>query len=279
MKKQSLFSAAVMLIVFSGTAFSQKNIDFTYRYPAGKPVSYINTQNIHEVLDVQGQSMDVYVTSYLGCNIQSAEGKDGNVNLAVAIDTLAEIIDSPQGMMGGTVSEVKGKTFTVAIRPNGKVSDISGAKGATYMIPGQGPADFSASFADFFPVLPEGKISQGHTWNSVDTIRNESGANTQTTIITSENKFEGFERVNGQNCAKISSVLSGNSMMRNQVQGMDMRTSGNFTGNSTTWFSPEDGYFVKFTSTSKMTGNVEMPNEGYSFPVVLDIVEVTEIRK
>jgi len=67
--------------------------------------------------------------------------------------------------------------------------------------------------------------------------------------------------------------------MKNEVQGMSMQTSGNFTGTSTVWFSPAAGYFVKSASTTRMTGNVVMPNEGYSFPVVMDIVETNEIRK
>lgn len=277
MKRQALLSIAVMLGM-TLCVNAQKTVDFTYRYPS-KPVSYTNSENIHESLDVQGQTMDVFVTGFMGCNVKSAGNNSKNVSLTITIDTLAQTIDSPQGMMGGGVSEAKGKSFDLVLMPNGKIADISGAKNATYNIPGQGPGNFSTSFADFFPVLPAGKVSQGYTWTSVDTVSTDTGSNTQVTIMNSESKFEGFEEVNGVNCAKITSSTTGTSNMRNQVQGMDMKTTGNFTGTSVTYFSHESGYFIKFTSTTKMTGNVEMPNEGYSFPVVMDIVETTEVKK
>ncbi|HEX2969720.1 MAG TPA: hypothetical protein VHO46_11525 [Bacteroidales bacterium] len=274
MKKKTILSAAVILII-SFSAFSQKNVSMNYHYPDGKPVSYIKNQTIRQSLDIQGQAMDVYVTNLIGCNIKSA----GGTNLTITVDTLAEVIDSPQGMMGGAVSEVNGKSFNLALKPNGKVEDLSGAKNMTFTIPGQGPANLSASFADFFPVLPEGKVDPGFTWNSVDTLDNSSGASSQVTYMTSENKFEGFEQIDGVNCAKITSNTTGTSKMKNEVQGMVMQTSGNFTGTETTWFSPESGYFIKHTATTKMTGNMEMPNEGYSFPVVMDINETTEVKK
>lgn len=277
MKKQAFFSVA-LLFVMTLSLNAQKTVDFTYRYPV-KPVSYTNSENIHQTLDIQGQSMDVYVSGFMACNVRAAGNNGNKVNVTVTVDTLAQTIDSPQGVMGGGISEAKGKAFDLVLMPNGKVADISGAKNTTYTIPGQGPGNFATSFADFFPVLPSGKVSQGYTWTSVDTVSTDTGPNTQVTIINAENKFEGFEEVNGVNCAKITSASTGTSNMRNQVQGMDMRTTGNFTGNSTTYFSPESGYFIKSVSNIKMTGNVEMPNEGYSFPVVIDIVETTETRK
>ncbi|MGE5420336.1 MAG: hypothetical protein ACM3UT_09135 [Chloroflexota bacterium] len=277
MKKQAFFSVALMFVM-TLSLNAQKTVDFTYRYPV-KPVSYTNSENIHQTLDIQGQSMDVYVSGFMACNVRAAGNNGNKVNVTVTVDTLAQTIDSPQGVMGGGISEAKGKAFDLVLMPNGKVADISGAKNTTYTIPGQGPGNFSTSFADFFPVLPSGKVSQGYTWTSVDTVSTDTGPNTQVTIINAENKFEGFEEVNGVNCAKITSASTGTSNMRNQVQGMDMRTTGNFTGNSTTYFSPESGYFIKSVSNIKMTGNVEMPNEGYSFPVVIDIVETTETRK
>jgi hypothetical protein len=277
MRKVIGFSA-IFFMALGFNAFSQKSVDFSYRYPSN-PVSYLHKQNIHEILDIQGQSMDVYVTGLTGCNVKSAGNKNNLVTLAVTIDTLAQVVDSPQGVMGGGIGEVEGKTFNITIRNNGKVADISGAVATTFVVQGQGQSNLSGTFTDFFPVLPEGKVNVGYSWTSVDTVNVESGMNSQVTIMNSDNKFEGFEDVEGMSCAKISSTTSGTSNMKNESQGMSMQTSGNFTGTSTTWFSPEKGYFVKFNSTTKMTGNVNMPNEGYSFPVVLDIVESTDITK
>ncbi len=276
MRKIISFSA-IILVVLHISAFSQKNVDFAYKYPSN-PVSYVRTQNIHETLDVQGQAMDVYVSSLIGCNVKSAGSKGNLVSLSITIDTLAEIIDSPQGMMGGSIGEIEGKTFSLTIGKNGKINDISGAKSTTYTVPGQGQNNLSSVFADFFPELPGGKVNPGYTWTSVDTVSNEEGLNSQVTIMNADNKFEGYEEVDGINCAKITSTTSGSSNMKNDIQGMSMQTTGNFTGTSTTWYSPEKGYFIKFSSTARMTGNVNMPNEGYSFPVVMDIIVTTGLN-
>jgi len=206
MRKITLFSA-VLFIAFISSAFSQKNVDFIYKYSSsGNPVKYFYTQNIHETLDIQGQTMDVYVSSVLGCNVKSEGNQNNIVTLSITIDTLAEVVDSPQGIMGGGIAEVEGKSFIMSIKGNGKLSDISGAKNFTYSVPGQGQNNLSVTFTDFFPVLPEGKVNPGYTWTTADTVSNETGMSSQVTILNAENKFEGFEEAEGMNCAKITSV-------------------------------------------------------------------------
>lgn len=277
MKKLTLIS--IVLIMTLSLAHGQKNVDFSYKFPAGKSVSYVSNSNIQQTLDINGQAMDVYVSSILGCSVKSAGNNGKDLNLQITVDTLAQLIDSPQGMMGGGVGEVEGKTFKMTIGPDGKVVNLDEAKNTTYDLSGQGTNNLATSFAEFFPVMPAGKISQGHTWTATDSVSTESSSNTQINVTTSENKFEGFEEVDGMKCAKITSVLNGNSVMTMDMQGMFMKTSGTFTGNATTWFSPEAGYFVKQEAQMKMTGNMEMPNEGYSFPVVMNITENTQLKK
>lgn len=271
MKKYPLLLAsAILMLMITTSAFSQdKPESFSYRYPA-KDVSYRTKAAIHEVLDVQGQSMDVYVNNAFRCRIKS----DGN-KINVTMDSLSQMIDSPQGTMGGQV-DIKDKSFNLGIASSGKVTDLSAAKQVTYTVPGSSDGNISTSFIDFFPVLPEGQIRPGYTWTTSDTVRSDAADVTQTNVITANNKFEGYEDVNGMRCAKFTSATQGTSTMRNQVQGMDMKTSGDFTGNTVTWFAPSKGYFVKYTENTKMTGQMEMPNEGYNFPIKMDIIRLIE---
>jgi hypothetical protein len=65
--------------------------------------------------------------------------------------------------------------------------------------------------------------------------------------------------------------------MTTQSQGMDINTDGTFTGTRILYFAVKEGYFIKETSTTKMTGNIEISNQNMSFPVVMDITSTNEI--
>lgn len=281
MKKMTINAVLILTGLTIGIAATAQNksADLTYRYSSGKPVTYVNLMKMHEVMDINGQAMDVNVSGFLGCTVKSSGDTGNNLNLDIRIDSLSEIVDSPQGTMGGTVNDVSGKSFSIALKPTGEVADISGARNLVYTVPGQGSNNMASAFADFFPVLPGQKVTAGYNWNSVDTVYSEAGVNTQVTVISSQNKVEGFEDMLGINCAKITSTTEGTSLMNNEVQGMKMTTKGSFTGTVATWFDTATGMLVKTESNTKMTGQLDMTNEGYSFPVVIDINETTELRK
>jgi hypothetical protein len=93
-------------------------------------------------------------------------------------------------------------------------------------------------------------------------------------------KFDGIENVDGIDCAKISSTISGIRKMSAQSQGMgDIKTSGPFTGTQTLIFAVKDGYLIKEFVTSWLTGTIEMPDQNMNFPVVMTIISTHEIVK
>ena len=67
--------------------------------------------------------------------------------------------------------------------------------------------------------------------------------------------------------------------MTTQSQGMEIRTSGPFTGTRVLLFAVKEGYLVKESVTTKMTGNIEIPDQNMTFPVVMDITSVNQIVK
>lgn len=80
-------------------------------------------------------------------------------------------------------------------------------------------------------------------------------------------------------CAKISASLSGTRKMTTQSQGMEIHTNGPFTGTETLFFALNEGFFVKQSVVSKITGNIEIPYQNMSFPVVMTITSTNEIVK
>ena len=80
-------------------------------------------------------------------------------------------------------------------------------------------------------------------------------------------------------CAKISTTHSGKMNMSIQAQGMDIYLAGPFTGTSECLFAIKEGYFIKQTSSTKMTGNLEIASQGMTLPIVIDSKAVNEIIK
>jgi hypothetical protein len=250
----------------------------TYKYE--QPVRYLQLTKIHQVIDVMGQTMDVNVESALGCTMKAA-GKNGNTLMVeVKVDTLGQMIDSPNGRMGGSDKDIAGKTFMIGMSQQGKITDLSEAKKITFTIPGSEPADISGMIIDLVPALPAGNIKPGHTWSSTDTIRTESMANSQYSVLKSDHRFEGFDSSLGINYAKITSVVQGTSLINTSTQGMEIKTSGDVTGTVTSLIDHVNGVPVKIVSESKMKGQMEMTYpENMTFPVTMDINTTTTTRK
>ena len=284
-----ILCVAILLIAICFQGISQKipdenilknKIRMEYNYPADKPVKYLNTSKIIQNMDINGMEMQVNISSLLGCSVKSAGKQDNNLRLEIVIDTLAQDVESPNGFSGGALTEAIGKVITMVISPEGKEIDLSEADTVLFNIPGSGEANATQFLADYFPDLPTGKVKPGNTWAASDSVKTSSPSQTIKSLINTENEFEGIENIDGIDCAKISSTLSGTQNMFTQSQGYDIKTSGTFTGTSVVFFAIKEGYFIKQTVTTKLTGNIEMTfPESMTFPVVIDINSVNEIVK
>lgn len=280
-----------LVLILSGVysfSYSQKKSDqplqkggvkLEYNYPAAKTVKYISDTKVVQDMDVNGQSMLVNISMTLGCQVKSAGKQGENLNLEISIDTMGQNVESPQGSAGGPISDVKGKVFTMVISPSGKVVDLSGASKIVYTVEGSGESTMNQSFMSYFPVLPKNAVKEGDTWISNDTLDSKAQTNTIWMPVEGNYKFEGIEKIDGIDCAKISSTLSGTRKMTTKSQGMEIHTSGPFTGTQTLFFAVNEGYFIKQTVVSKMTGNIEIPDQNMSFPVVMTINSTNQIVK
>lgn len=284
-----LFNSAIIITLFAGsTVYAQKKSDgaipkgsvkLEYNYPADKSFKYVTDTKIVQNMDVNGQSMLVNISMYMGCEIKSAGKQGENLKLEIKIDTMAQNIESPQGTAGGPINDVKGKVFSMIISPAGEAMDLTEASKIVYTIEGSGESNLSQEFLNYFPSLPKVAVKPGDTWVSNDTIDTKTQNNTIWMPVESSNKFEGIENIDGIDCAKISATLSGSRKMTTQSQGMDILTNGPFTGTLVLLFAVKEGYLIKETVTTKMTGNVEIPSQNMSFPVVMDITSINQIVK
>jgi hypothetical protein len=281
--------ALLIIIAMTTTGYAQKKtkdtlpkgtVKLEYNYPADKTVKYLNDSKVYQVMDVNGQSMQVNVSSVFGCSVKNVGKQDENLKLEIRIDTMAQNIDTPQGASGGTIKEVQGKIFNMVLSPKGKEVDISEAEKVVFNVEGSGQSNASQSFRSFFPDLPKTPVKPGDTWISSDSVASKTPTTSMKVLTKSENKYEGIEKIDGMDCAKISAAISGTMEMTTQTQGMDVYTSGPFTGQAVMFFAVKEGYFIRQIVTTKMTGNIEISGpQNMSFPVVMDMTSTNEVRK
>lgn len=278
----------IISLILNLPGFSQKKPDtslpagtikLVYSYPSDRAIKYLNSTKIVQDMDINGQSMLVNVSTYLECMVKQSGKQGGNLKMEIKIDTMATSIDSPQGSSGGTVNELKDKVFNIVISPSGKTTDISEAAKLMYHGAGGEQTDASETFQNYFPALPEAPVKAGDTWITRDTIKGKSLSTSRWMPVESNNKFEGIEKYNGIDCARITATLSGLMKMTNQSQGMDIAVSGKYTGTMILLFAVNEGYFVRESTTTKMTGTIDITSENMSFPVVMDITSTNEMVK
>lgn len=294
MKKPDVrnLTITVLILILSGIfslGYSQKKsetspvksgVKLEYNYPTGKSLKYVSDTKIVEDMDINGQSMLVNVAMYMGCVVTSSGKVGENLKLEIKIDTLTQNVESPQGSTGGSINDVKGKVFNMIITPAGKTMDLSEASNIVYTVEGSGETNLAQAFLNYFPALPKEGVKPGDTWVTNDTIDNKEKSNTVWMPVESTNKFEGIENIDGIDCAKITATLTGTRKMTNQSQGMgEIHTSGPFTGTQILLFAVKEGYLVKETVTTKMTGNIEIPDQNMSFTVVMDVTSTNEVVK
>ncbi len=279
--KTFLAFVTLALFVFTLPAISQNTgaVKLSYNYPTDIPVKYLSTSKVLQDMDINGQIMSVNVGAVLGCSVKSQGITENNLVLEIKIDTVSQTVDSPGGMMGGPVREAIGKVFTMKMLPTGKETDLSGAEQITFTNYEGATNSLKDSFTGFFPDLPAEAINPGYTWSGTDTISSKSAVTNLIMIVRADNKFEGYEQLNGTNCAKITFTLSGTRDLITQTQGMEVKMKGPFTGTGELYFAIDMGYFLKQVIKTTMTGQVEITSpEVMSFPVTMNMSSVIEVK-
>ncbi len=264
----------------SGKATRQKKVRLEYNYPQDKTVKYLNKTKMKQVMDIQGMVMEASIVSIAGCSIKSTGIEAGNLKLTVMIDTMAQTIESPNGYSGGAITDAIGKSFNMTLSASGKELDLTNANELVFDIPGSGKGNATQTFADFFPDMPVKKVKPGYKWTSTDSVNAVAPSMTTISFTEAENTFAGVETIDGIDCAKITSILSGTHSIKTETQGMDVKTNGKFTGTSVVYFAISEGYFVKQTSESKLEGTLDLTSpQEMSMPLTMEISSVSEVVK
>lgn len=236
-----------------------------YKMPAGRVLTYQSKAEESRVMEVMGQSIDTQTINTNTVTFKAKGLKDKNFLLGVTIDEIAvTVTSSAQGDMSPDMSSVKGKSFDMVLSPLGSEVDVSGAEAITYVIATE-TLNLASGFKLFFPDLPGKPVKIGDTWPSSSGTEEKTGAMTIRIDLQNVHTIEGFETVDGMECARISTLVTGTISGSGNQMGQDLTFSGTSKGKDVWFFAVKKGIFIK--STSESTTEMSIGASGMTIPM------------
>ncbi|MCX6561299.1 MAG: hypothetical protein NTZ26_12395 [Candidatus Aminicenantes bacterium] len=237
---------------------AQGPVTLAYQFASGKILSYQETGSQTQAMDIMGQTMTTTVTSSLDFTLTPKGAKGQDFEIGVVIDAAKSDVQSPQGPMSPDMTPTIGKGFAMILSPLGKEIDVAGAKALKFDSPNGGQRDVSSSFQAFFPDLPDKPVKVGDTWPSEDTVVQQEGAGETTMHVVHTNTLDGFETVDGYECARIKVSSTGTIGGTLEQQGMSLTLAIKSVGQSTWYFAVKEGVYVKSENKGSLNGNIEV---------------------
>ena len=234
--------------------------------PAGRTLTYQGKSEETQVMEVMGQSMDTHSTNSSTVTFKSKGPKDKNLLLGVTIDEMAaSLTSSAAGDMSPDLSSLKGKTFDMVLSPLGSEVDVAAAEAIKYDYAGA-TRNISSGFKMFFPDLPDKPVKVGDTWPSNAGVDEDMGEMKMRMDFKNVCTLEGFETVDGMECARVSTAVTGTLTGSGSQQGMDMTFAGTAKGKETWYFAIKEGLFIKSTSETTTEMSIDVPAAGMTIP-------------
>jgi len=275
--RSALGAALAVFVVLAGVALqatptvpgtqSSAAVVLEYKMPAGRALTYQSKTDEAQIMEVQGQTMDTQTGGTSTFTFKAKGPKDKNFLLGVSIDEIAvTLASSAQGDMSPDMTAVKGKSFDMVLSPLGAEVDVTGAEAVTYDLGGE-TRNLAAGFKTFFPDLPGKPVKIGDTWPSSSNVEEKTTSMNIRVDLQSVNTLEGFETVDGMECARISSQVAGTITGTGNQMGMDMTFSGTSKGKDVWYFAIKEGLFVKTTNEATSEMSIDIAAAGMTIPM------------
>lgn len=258
----------------------QTGLILQYRMAENQVLKYQLTIKQTQDVEVMSQQMKTETSGEIAFTAKSKGVKENNQQLGITIDSMILNIKSPQGEISPDMSSVEGKSFDMTMTTLGKELDLSGAESIRYDLGQAGKRDIASNFQAVFPDLADRPVKIGDTWTSKDTITEKIGSGGIEILLESFNTLEGFETVDGMECAKITAKIKGTLEGGGNQGGADLAFKGNIEGTETWHFAYKEGLFVKqiIDVFTKGTVSIRGPQE-MSIPLAQNMKIETKLIK
>ena len=253
----------------------QSGLILTYRMPEAQTLEYAVAFDQTHALSVRGEERKFGNARTIGFSAASAGPSEGNLLMTITIDAMTLTLDTPRGKNTLDVKKIQGQSFELSLSPRGEVMDAGKSAEITYFLAGAGEQGIDNDFRDLFPGLPDGPVQVGDTWTYRGGTPGKS-FNPETSIdMESVNTLEGFETIDGMECAKITSQFTGELVTEGESSPGTAVSGGSVTGSGVWFFAYKKGLLVKVTRTVRATTEISLGEPG-SPPV--PAVEETKIE-
>ncbi len=238
-----------------------------YKMPSGRILTYQGKSEEAQVMEVMGQAMDTHTAGTNTFTFKAAGSKDKNFLVGVRIDDVAvTVTSSAQGDLSPDMTSVKGKSFDMVLSPLGSEVDVTGAEAISYDMGGE-TRNLGSAFKTFFPDLAGKPVKIGDSWPSSSSIEEKTGSMNIRVDLQNVNTLVGFETVDGLECAKISSDVTGTVTGTGNQGGADMTFSGTSKGKDVWYFAVKEGIYVKGATESTTQMSIDISAAGMTIPM------------
>lgn len=250
-----------------------------YRMSSGDAVSYTFTSSSIQTMEIQGQSIPVESVETLSFSVEPKGMKDDDLALGITIDGLTVVVSSPRGELEADTDSVVGESFDMTLSKLGAEGGLPDPDVLQYNIGPEGPKSVITSFSVIFPDLPDGPIAIGDTWPTTVELSEESDEGDVVITVHAINTLEGFETIDGFECAKIEAVLTGTIEGGGVQQGAEWTMLSHMEGGGTWYFAYKEGILVRDVTEGIADGTivVDSPNGEMTIPVTREYNMVTEL--
>jgi hypothetical protein len=242
----------------AGAGGPGKDMGLEYKMPKGEALTYRSVSESAQNMKIQGMDMKITSDKKLVFTVTSKGTEGDNFRLGVTVDSLEANTVSMQGNITADASGILGKSFDMLLSPLGAESDLAGAAALQYDMGMAGKRSVSPEFQGFFPDLAGRPVEVGDTWTSTDTLNVDEGGSDIQIALTSVNTLEGFEKVNGLDCAKVSAAVTGTLGGTGQQGGAQLSFNGTIQGTYVWYFARKKGVLVKTDVNSTIENTVKV---------------------
>jgi hypothetical protein len=253
-------------------------VTLAYQFPEGKTLSYRAASSEKQYMQVNGQDITTSTDSSLEFTAKPKSSKDGVFGIAVTIDAMKIRMQGQQGDQSPVLDHVPGKSFDMSLTRLGKETDTSGAAAITYAL-GTSTRDLSSRFQAFFPDLPDRPIKQGDTWPSQDAVTEKTGGGDIFISLNHVNTLDGFETVDGVECARIKTESKGTLKGNLEEGGASLTLDGAMTATTTWYFAIKQGFLVKSDNKAALSGSLAVAQANMTIAITGESTEEVRLVK
>jgi len=281
-----LFTAGVIVLTVGCSSSkrtsgnSGKGINLHYSFPEKQELEYQTNSDFKQILSPKGKEFIIDIDQYLVFSTALISKSNTENKLHIDIDTMGVSVTGPQGEISPDLTAVQGKGFDMTLSGQGSKVDVSGAETIEYEITPGEKRNVAMSFKFLFPKLPEKSVKIGDTWSMTDTISEKYDNNEVNMIVRNDYTYVGTETINGYQCARIESVVTGTRTGKAIQKGIEILSDGAMQGNGTYYFAKKEGRLVKDVTSVNVDATLVVKGpQVNSIPVKFEINSLTELRK